>query len=614
MECSGLLTNAGTMDLDGGLIYAADYYLYSSYTSESGLIGMVMTGATTFDFGDGEFTHGTFMINSAGTCTMENDQTMANLLVGAGTLSLGSDRDHSVTGVTVATGGTLNGTDSTLTCSGDFTTAGGLIGKSALDFDATERVTITENFDGIATTDEFTLECWAKGDTESAAETLVVRGSDWSTGTCQLYFNADGYLRLAIYFDDGGEEISYDTDTRDGKWHNYVGTFDGTDLKIYVDGKLVLSTPRVNGPNIPTQTNGAFLGARGASTPIFTGQMGRASIWDTALTPAQIRTMMFQNFTEATTTNCLAWYQFDSGTGTDILDSSSNSFDGTYDGDWAGAGTFTYGTSTLVFSKSGTQTINYLKDETFNKMTINSGSTTNLFGVDETTAELRVIDDLNISGTLASTASEYINFTTDFTDNSGTITIGGTVSGMYKFRTQHTSGTVTFPACTTPRIICDGSGGTTTAGGDLTITTELEVNSGATFKPNGNTTTSKLVDLNGTATLNLLNSTLILSHTSGLTSESGVTLVGGPGTTISGSSAATTFESQNNWSVVGKCENLDVITEELKVTGQVINCTGYIIQQHPSIDADQQLDYDTADDRDIQFGVPDLDKNTELVT
>ena len=92
------------------------------------------------------------------------------------------------------------------------------------------------------------------------------------------------------------------------------------------------------------------------------------------------------------------------------------------------------------------------------------------------------------------------------------------------------------------------------------------------------------------------------------------TFTAGPGATISGSSAGTTFKSQNNWKVVGKCENLDVTTEELRVTGQVINCTGDIIQQHPSIDANQQLDYDTADDRDIQFGVPDLDKNTELVT
>ena len=64
--------------------------------------------------------------------------------------------------------------------------------------------------------------------------------------------------------------------------------------------------------------------------------------------------------------------------------------------------------------------------------------------------------------------------------------------------------------------------------------------------------------------------------------------------------------------VVGKVENLNVTEEELSVTGQVINCTGDIIQQHPTIDHDQQLDFDTADDRDIILGRY-LDKNTELI-
>jgi len=70
--------------------------------------------------------------------------------------------------------------------------------------------------------------------------------------------------------------------------------------------------------------------------------------------------------------------------------------------------------------------------------------------------------------------------------------------------------------------------------------------------------------------------------------------------------------SQNNFSVVGEIENLNVTNEELKVTGQVINCTGDIHQYFPTIDHAQQLDADTADDRDVRLG-RDLDKNTELI-
>tara|TARA_R100001377_G_scaffold82170_1_gene62283 strand:- start:154 stop:603 length:450 start_codon:yes stop_codon:yes gene_type:complete len=86
----------------------------------------------------------------------------------------------------------------------------------------------------------------------------------------------------------------------------------------------------------------------------------------------------------------------------------------------------------------------------------------------------------------------------------------------------------------------------------------------------------------------------------------------GPGAEIIGEATKSNFSSGNDWTVVGKIENLDVSNEELNVTGQVINCTGEIHQWHNTIDSAQQLDRDTADDRDINLG-RDIDKNTELV-
>ena len=154
--------------------------------------------------------------------------------------------------------------------------------------------------------------------------------------------------------------------------------------------------------------------------------------------------------------------------------------------------------------------------------------------------------------------------------------------------------------------------GTVTATGDITITTELELNSGTTFNVNSNTLTSALVDINGTGILSMTNGSLIFSTATGLTSNVGSTFNVGPGANVTGITAKSTFESQNNYSVVGNIENLDVTNEELNVMGQVINCTGDIIQQHQTQDAAQQLDFDSAEDRDVMLG-RDLDKNTELV-
>ena len=176
------------------------------------------------------------------------------------------------------------------------------------------------------------------------------------------------------------------------------------------------------------------------------------------------------------------------------------------------------------------------------------------------------------------------------------------------------SSTGVVPASTWEYFISDVS--TVTLGGDVTSDNYFNTSTYETALA-GNTLTCNEMKFGDSVNghLNIGSGSLVLANALGLsTSYAGNQLSAGPGATISGTAAGRTFKSQNDWSVVGKVENLNVTNEELKVTGQVINCTGDIIQQHPSQDANQQLDYDTADDRDIQFGVPDLDKNTELVT
>ena len=141
----------------------------------------------------------------------------------------------------------------------------------------------------------------------------------------------------------------------------------------------------------------------------------------------------------------------------------------------------------------------------------------------------------------------------------------------------------------------------------------------AIIKANGNTmSVSGACRIYSGATLDLTNSSTLLFHTGGgefLSDVDSTLLAGGGGVTIKGytSGDKSDFDSQNDFKVVGTVDNLNVTNEELNVTGRVINCSGDIIQQHASVDAAQQLDYDSAEDRDIIMG-RDLDKNTELVT
>jgi len=433
------------------------------------------------------------------------------------------------------------------------------------------------------------------------------------------------------------------TDVTDQKWHHVALTYAAGDINAYLDGKLIITdTSTVARATTQDLRIGFGRDQRNADT-YFSGSLDEWRIWNDVRTPTEIRANMFKQVdgtgVSLTATGLVRSYTMNEGSGYALNDAQNNLTDvnvTTYDGDgatndlWAGAGTFDIGSGpTLVMAKSGTQTISYLKDETFGKLTINAGSTTNLFGVDETTAELRVVDDLNIAGTLASTASEYINFNNDFVSNSGTITIGGTVSGLYKFRTQHTSGTVTFPASgnvTTPRIICDGSGGTVTAGGDLTITEKLQIDSGTTFNANGNTIACKYVDVNG-GTLNLSNSTLNFSVTSDADAfdmNDASTLTAGPTTTITGysstSKTSALLPSAGGFEVVGDIKWLKLYSGgDLTVIGAVIDCelqdsTANIRQWHHTLDTQQLLDADSGGDDDLKLAHPALDNALELMT
>ena len=65
--------------------------------------------------------------------------------------------------------------------------------------------------------------------------------------------------------------------------------------------------------------------------------------------------------------------------------------------------------------------------------------------------------------------------------------------------------------------------------------------------------------MRNTASLTLNSSTLKFTNTQGFDiNYTGNTLSAGPGCVISGTSAGTTFKSQNDWAVVGNLTNLNV--------------------------------------------------------
>jgi len=634
-EFSGLLTSEGDVDFDGSLVVLADLAAGGSANIDNETTAdLIFTGAADDTSMAMRGTYKTVFINNGSNDYLTTNST-SDWSNCATTLICGSKLTTAnvmgCTNLTIPTGGTLDAQDDTLTCAGDFTTSGGLIGKSGLDFDGTASKVDCGTDSSLSLTNNFTLEAWIKPDTVSGEKTIISRGVTDNASSQYTFKLNSQQLRLTKEgvgnFDSGTNVI-----TTTGKWYHVAVTVSSSDgIKFYVDGKLV--GVDTNTSNCNSSSGNLLLGSRWNASEFFDGVIDMARIFNDVRTESEIRSNMFSQLASSEG-GLVAQYVFDEGTGGNgdtTADSSANSNTGTLGPagnapNFVGAGTFTHGTSTLVMSGTDKNLTFHSGGLTLRNWTVSGTVDFNSLG---SQGSILMEDNLTVSGDLDSgSTSPFIRFGNDFVSNSGVLSLGGNVSGVYMFRFDHTSGTIDIPNTNTPRIKLNGSGGTCQATSTITVTSELEVNSGTTFNANGNTIAAVLVDVNSSGTLDLRNSNLNFSVSASgdqlRFDDDNSTLLTGNTTIIGHSSASKTkalLNPDGGYEVVGDVKFLKIDTNsDLTVVGAVIDCdvdteTGANIRQwHHTLDTQQLLDADEAGDDDLRLEKPNLDNANELQT
>ncbi|MBL0183766.1 MAG: T9SS type A sorting domain-containing protein [Chitinophagaceae bacterium] len=100
------------------------------------------------------------------------------------------------------------------------------------------------------------------------------------------------------------------TTITDGSWHYLVGTYDGTNLKIYVDGVLDGTTATSSTPM--TGPNPLYL-ASSAGSNKYNGSMDEISVWNRALSANEITGLIGQRLV-GNETGLIAYYNFGGNT------------------------------------------------------------------------------------------------------------------------------------------------------------------------------------------------------------------------------------------------------------------------------------------------------------
>ncbi len=161
---------------------------------------------------------------------------------------------------------------------------------------------------GITPTSAITISSWiyknTTGSTEFIAGKWLWESPDVNGRSYALYVLNDK-LRFTISSDGTDPNTGYaesSTTLSSGQWYHVVGTFDGSNIRVYVDGTLLGTTAKSSGISNENAV-GTYLGIQnGGATPssYFNGKIDEVFIYNKSLTTTQINQLYTQtapNFT-----------------------------------------------------------------------------------------------------------------------------------------------------------------------------------------------------------------------------------------------------------------------------------------------------------------------------
>jgi hypothetical protein len=180
---------------------------------------------------------------SSGALYTSNFSPQATLSVETTTKGLWKFDEQTANDATNSNNGTLYGAGATY--STDVPTAPSTPSDNSLWLDGTNSYLEASSPAGssLDIRGPFTLEAWVKNSADTTYpnyRSILVRGDNWNLGVSSFLFRlSDGKLRFDMYQASGSYTGFYsNTVMSTGVWHHVAAVYDGSQMKIYLDGQL----------------------------------------------------------------------------------------------------------------------------------------------------------------------------------------------------------------------------------------------------------------------------------------------------------------------------------------------------------------------------------------
>jgi hypothetical protein len=240
-------------------------------------------------------------LSSPTALTINGANALANIVSNTGTVLV----------VRVPTTATATGTVSLTTAGGTATSAFSTLAApgNALAFNGSNNYVSVPDNAAFSITAAITLEAWVRTSVtgEKYITTkgenswyLAMNGGGGPTGAASFWLNGPSA---------SGGWLYGTTNLADGRWHHVAGTYDGTTLRLYVDG--VQENSRAATGAIGTGNSPVLIGNR--ATNYWNGSIDELRIYNTALTAGNVQADMV-NTTAAVPGSLVAYFNFDQGT------------------------------------------------------------------------------------------------------------------------------------------------------------------------------------------------------------------------------------------------------------------------------------------------------------
>jgi len=258
-------------------------------------------------------------------------------------------------------GATQSGTVPTFNISGDG-------GTNSYEFDGNDDYLLKESFTSIAK--DRTVSLWYKRDNTNKNAFLEFRKTGDNVGYL-LSYNDNDYETIRNFMYDGStaETATYliaDTTS----WHHLVSTYDGANLKLYVDGILRDTEPATITPLVSDKL---YIGNIDGLTMDYDGLIDEVKIWNRSLNITEIQNVFnYNDITGAPATpSNMQIYANNSVTSSGIT---------TYNATVTGVGLFSTTNGTINTNvSSGTYTIEVCADGYACNITVGHDATTDLY-------------------------------------------------------------------------------------------------------------------------------------------------------------------------------------------------------------------------------------------